>query len=72
VLIYLAYLKCLKVLRGTVKKNFRFFNLILLVYSLLPFRACFTACVAWRASFSTLLIILVRFKLRSFLDFLSS
>jgi len=42
VLIYLIYLKCLKVLRGTVKKNFYFFNLILLVYSLLPFKAYFT------------------------------
>jgi len=42
VLIYLVYLKCLKVLRGTVKKNFRFSSLILLVYSLLPFKAYFT------------------------------
>jgi len=42
VLIYLTCLKCLKVLKGTVKKNFRFFSLILLTYSLLPFKAYFT------------------------------
>jgi len=42
VLIHLTYLKCLRVLKGTVKKNFRFFNLILSVYSLLPFKAYFT------------------------------
>jgi len=42
VLIYLVYLKCLRVLKGTVKKNFYFFSLILLTYSLLPFKAYFT------------------------------
>jgi len=42
VLIYLVYLKCLRVLKGTVKKNFRFFNLILLIYSLSPFKTYFT------------------------------
>ena len=42
VLIYLICLKCLRVLKGTVKKNFYFFNLILLAYSLLPFKVCFT------------------------------
>jgi len=42
VLIYLTCLKCLKVLRGTVKKNFRFFNLILLTYFFSPFKAYFT------------------------------
>jgi len=42
VLIYLTCLKCLRVLGDTVKKNFRFSNLILLTYSLLPFKAYFT------------------------------
>jgi len=42
VLIYLACLKCLKVLGGIVKKNFRFSNLTLLVCSFSPFRVCFT------------------------------
>jgi len=42
VLIYLIYLKCLKVLKGIIKKNFYFFNLILLTYSLSPFKAYFT------------------------------
>ena len=41
-LIYLAYLKCLKVLKGTVKKNFRFSSLTLLIYSLLLSKAYFT------------------------------
>ena len=72
VLIYLVYLKCLRVLRGIVKKNFCFSNLILLACSLSLSRAYFTVCVAWRANFSTPLTILVRFKLGSFLDFLSS
>jgi len=45
VLIYLIYLKCLKVLRGTVKKNFRFSNLILSVCSLLPFKVYFTTYI---------------------------
>jgi len=71
VLIYLVCLKCLRVLRGTVKKNFRFSSLILSVYSLLPFKVCFTVWVAWRASSSTSFIILVRSKSGSFLDFLS-
>jgi len=43
VLIYLTYLKCLKVLRGIIKKKFHFSSLILLIYSLLPFKAYFTA-----------------------------
>ena len=43
VLIHLTYLKYLKVLKGTVKKNFRFSSLILLVYSLSPFKVYFTA-----------------------------
>jgi len=43
VLIHLVYLKCLRVLRGIVKKNFYFSNLILLAYSFSPFKACFTA-----------------------------
>jgi len=72
VLIYLTYLKCLKVLKGTVKKNFRFFNLILLAYFLLSSKAYFTTYIAWIASFSTPLTILVRSKLGFFLDFLSS
>jgi len=42
VLIHLVYLKCLKVLKGIIKKNFRFFSLILLTYSLLPFKVYFT------------------------------
>ena len=42
VLIYLTCLKYLRVLGGTIKKNFRFFSLILSVYSLLPFKAYFT------------------------------
>jgi len=42
VLIHLACLKCLKVLKGIIKKNFRFFSSILLIYSLLPFKAYFT------------------------------
>jgi len=42
VLIYLICLKCLRVLGGTVKKNFRLFSLILLTYSLSPFKAYFT------------------------------
>jgi len=42
VLIYLACLKCLKVLRGTVKKNFYFSSSILLAYSLLSFKAYFS------------------------------
>jgi len=42
VLIYLTYLKCLRVLRGTVKKNFYLFNSILLAYSLSLFKAYFT------------------------------
>jgi len=42
VLIHSAYLKYLKVLRGTVKKNFRFSSSILSVYSLLPSKAYFT------------------------------
>jgi len=46
VLIYLACLKCLKVLGGIVKKNFRFSNLILSTYSLSPFKAYFTVWVA--------------------------
>jgi len=35
-------LKYLKVLKGTVKKNFRFFNLILLIYSFSLFKVYFT------------------------------
>ena len=46
-LIHLIHLKCLKVLKGTVKKNFYFFNLILLTYSLSPFKAYFTIRVAY-------------------------
>jgi len=42
VLIYLIYLKYLKISRGIIKKNFRFFSLILLIYSLSPFKVCFT------------------------------
>jgi len=42
VLIYLTYLKRLKVLGGTVKKNFCFSSSILLIYSLLPSKAYFT------------------------------
>jgi len=42
VLIYLTCLKCLKVLKGIIKKNFYFSNLILLTYSLSPFKAYFT------------------------------
>jgi len=72
VLTYLIYLKCLRVLKGTVKKNFRFSNLILSVYSLLPFRAYFTTYMAWMANSSTLLTILIRFKSGSFLDFFNS
>jgi len=72
VLIYLTCLKCLRVLKGIIKKNFYFSNLILLAYSLLPFKAYFITYVAWRVSSSTLLTILIRFKLRSFLDFLNS
>jgi len=45
VLIYLACLKCLKVLGGTVKKNFCFSSLILLTYSLLPFKVYFTVYI---------------------------
>ena len=45
VLIYLIYLKCLRVLRGTVKKNFYFSNSILLVYSLSLSKAYFTVRV---------------------------
>jgi len=72
VLIYLVCLKCLRVLGGTVKKNFRFSNLILLACSFSPSRAYFTAYITWKASSLTLLTILVRFKLRSFLNFLNS
>jgi len=72
VLIYLVCLKCLRILRGIIKKNFRFSSLILLTYSLLPFKAYFTTYIAWRASFLTLSTILVRFKLGFFLNFLSS
>jgi len=43
VLIYLMYLKCLKVLRGIIKKNFHFSSLILSVCSLSPFKVYFTA-----------------------------
>ena len=46
VLIHLTYLKCLKVLGSTVKKNFYFFSLILLIYSLSLFKAYFTIWVA--------------------------
>ena len=46
VLIHLACLKYLKVLGSTVKKNFRFSNLILSAYSLSPSRAYFTTCIA--------------------------
>jgi len=46
VLIYLTYLKCLKVLGGTVKKNFCFSSSILLTYSLSPFKAYFTTYIA--------------------------
>jgi len=42
VLIYLTCLKCLRVLGGTVKKNLYFSSSTLLVYSLLPSKACFT------------------------------
>jgi len=42
VLIHLVCLKYLRVLRGIIKKNFRFSSLILLTYSLLPFKAYFT------------------------------
>ena len=72
VLIYLVYLKYLRVSGGTIKKNFRFSSLILLVYSLSPSRACFTTYMAWRASSSPPLTFLVRSELGSFLDFLSS
>ena len=71
-LIYLVYLKYLRVSGGIIKKNFHFSNSILLVYSLLLSKACFTVWVAWRVSFSTSFTILVIFKLGSFLDFLSS
>jgi len=46
VLIYLMCLKCLRVLKGTVKKNFRFSNLTLLIYFFSPFSAYFTTYVA--------------------------
>jgi len=72
VLIYLVCLKCLRVLKGTVKKNFRFSNLTLLIYFFSPFSAYFTTYVAWSASFSTSFTILVRSELGSFLEFLSS
>jgi len=72
VLIHLTCLKYLKVLKGIIKKNFRFSNLILLIYSFLPFKAYFTVWVAWKAISSTLSIILVISKLGSFLDFLNS
>jgi len=42
VLIHLTYLKYLRVLKGTIKKNFYFSNSILSVYSLLPSKAYFT------------------------------
>jgi len=42
VLIHSVYLKYLRVLRGTVKKNFRFSSSILSAYSLLPSKAYFT------------------------------
>ena len=71
-LIHLVCLKCLRVSGGIVKKNFHFSSLILLTYSLLPFKAYFTVWVAWRASSLTPFTILVIFKLGSFLNFLSS
>ena len=43
VLIHLIYLKYLRVSGNTVKKNFHFSSLILLTYSLSPFKAYFTA-----------------------------
>jgi len=43
VLIYLAYLKRLRVLRGIKEKSFRFSNLILSIYSLLLSNIYFTA-----------------------------
>jgi len=43
VLIYLMYLKYLRVLKGIVKKNFLFSNLTFLVCSLLLSKAYFTA-----------------------------
>jgi len=42
VLIYLTCLKCLKVLKGIVKKNFRFSNLTFLTCSLSLSKAYFT------------------------------
>jgi len=72
VLTYLVCLKCLRVLRGTVEKNFRFSILILSACSFSFSSAYFTAYMAWRASFSTPFTILVRSKLGSFLDFFNS
>ena len=40
-LIHLVCLKCLKVLRGIIKKNFCFSNFTLLTYSFSPSKAYF-------------------------------